>query len=266
MSQPLVSECLIFFIIRQDVQVGKGLEARLFRKKFPPRRIVHARVLGSVKVSMNFTTGDKPGMQDKGRKHLKTMVLVTLIVGLMGATSAYAFRMGGGCGMGGGKGMRWMMNLTPEQAGQVFDLKQKFMNDTAELRKGMLVKGAELAQLWKAETPDDKAILAKVKELGALRAQFMEKAVAQRLAMKKLVPAAGMGHCPTMGPGGGHGPMGPGSMGPGVCPPGGVCPAPGPGQGKGPEKGASLAPGSDDMAGFEGDFDQEMAAVQDTAW
>jgi hypothetical protein len=71
-------------------------------------------------------------------------MLVTLIVGLMGATSAYAFRMGGGCGMGpgmgGGKGMHWMMNLTPEQAGQVFDLRLKFMNETAELRKGMLLR------------------------------------------------------------------------------------------------------------------------------
>jgi Spy/CpxP family protein refolding chaperone len=203
-------------------------------------------------------------MQSTRRKPLKIIMLVTLIVGLMGATSAYAFRMGGGCGMGpgmgGGKGMHWMMNLNPEQAGQVFDLRQKFMNDTAELRKGMLVKRAELAQLWKAENPDEKAIVAKVKELGALRAQFMEKAVAQRLAMKKLVPAAGMGPCPMMGPGGGPGRMGPGAMGPGVCPPGAMCPAPGPGQGQGPDKGASLVPASDDMAGFEGDHDLEMAA------
>jgi len=200
-------------------------------------------------------------MQNTRRKPLKIIMLVTLIVGLMGATSAYAFRMGGGAGMGPGK--HWMMNLNPEQAGQVFDLRQKFMNDTAELRKGMLVKRAELAQLWKAENPDEKAIVAKVKELGALRAQFMEKAVAQRLAMKKLVPAAGMGPCPMMGPGGpggGPGRMGPGAMGPGVCPPGAMCPAPGPGQGQGPDKGASLVPGSDDMAGFETEHDLEMAA------
>ena len=206
-------------------------------------------------------------MHKKGRKHLKIILLVTLTVALVGATSAYAFRMGGGmgCGMGGGMGqgmgMRWMMNLTPEQAGQVFDLRQKFMNDTAELRKSMMVKRAEMVQLWKAENPDEKAIQAKVKELGALRTQFMEKAVAQRLAMKKIVPAA-MGDFPMMGPGMGRGPM----MGPGTCPPGGVCPAPGPGQGKGADKGASLAPGSDDMAGFEANFDLEMVAGQEPAW
>ena len=167
-------------------------------------------------------------MQNKGRKYFKTILLVTLIVGLVGATSAYAFR--GGMGMGHGWGHRWMMNLTPEQAGQVFDLKQKFMNDTAELRKNMMVKRAELGQLWKAEKPDEKAIQAKIKELGALRTQFMEKAVAERFAMQKIVPGA-MGPCPMMGPGGG--------MGPGM----------GPGRGKGPGPGACLTPGSGGMAG-----------------
>src|SRR3974377_599667 len=184
-------------------------------------------------------------MHQKGKKHLKTILLVTLIVALVGATSAFAFRGMGG-GMGRGMGMHMLMNLTPEQAGQVFDLRQKFMNDTASLRKDMMVKSVELAKLWKAENPDEQAILAKVKELSAVKAQFMEKAVAQRLAMRKLVPGA-MGPCPMMGPGMGHGPMGPGG-----------CPMPGQGQGKG-KAGASLAaPGSDDVAGLETTFDMEM--------
>jgi Spy/CpxP family protein refolding chaperone len=197
-------------------------------------------------------------MQNKGRKHFKTVLLVTLIVGLVGATSAFAFRggMGGGmgCGMGGGMGhgmgMRMMMNLTPEQAGQVFDLRQKFMNDTAELRKSMMVKGAELAQLWKAENPDEKSIQAKVKELGALKSQMMEKAVAQRFAMKKIVPGAmgpggSMGPCPMMGPGKGQCPMGPG---------------------QGPKQGASLAPGPDETVAHDAGLDLEMAHNQEPAW
>jgi hypothetical protein len=191
-------------------------------------------------------------MHQKGKKHLKTILLVTLIVGLVGATSAFAFRGMGG-GMGSGMGMHMLMNLTPEQAGQVFDLRQKFMNDTASLRKDMLVKSVELAKLWKAENPDEQAILAKVKELGAVKEQFMEKAVAQRLAMRKLVPGL-MGPCPMMGPGMGHGPMGPGG-----------CPVPGQGQEKGKE-GACLTPGSDDMAGLAADFDMEMASNEEPAW
>jgi len=180
-------------------------------------------------------------MRNKLRKNFKTILLLTLVVSLVGSTSAFAFK-----GMGGGWGKHgFMMNLTPEQAGQVFDLRQKFMNDTAELRKNMMVKRAELAQLWKAEKPDEAAILAKVKELSALRAQFMEKAVAKRLAMRKIAPQA-MGPCPGFGPG----------MGPGFGP-GGF----GPGKGKGPGRGqgASFIPGSNDMAGCEAGLIPDVA-------
>ncbi len=193
-------------------------------------------------------------MQDKRRTRGKIIFLAILVVSLVGATSAFAYRgMGGGMG-GGAMGRGWHMNLTPEQAGQVFDLKQKFMNDTAELRKNLMVKGAELAQLWKAETPDDKAILAKVKELSALRAQMVEKSVAQRLAVSKIVPQA-KGLCPMMGPGMGRG-MGPG-MGPG---------GPGPGKGMGPGRGpgAGANPGPQGMA--EDDPALDMAANLDFGW
>ncbi|MEJ2071145.1 MAG: Spy/CpxP family protein refolding chaperone [Syntrophobacterales bacterium] len=173
-------------------------------------------------------------MRHKLRKNLKTILLLTLVVGLVGSTSAFAFKGGGPWGRSWGR-HGFFMNLTPEQAGQIFDLRQKFMNDTAELRKNMMIKCAELAQLWKAEKPDEKAIMAKVKELSALRTQFMQKAVAKRLAMRKIVPQA-WGPFPGFGPGMGHG-FGPG-MGPGFVPggPGGK------GLGKGPGPGAAFIP------------------------
>ena len=177
-------------------------------------------------------------MGNKGRKHLKIILLVTLIVSLVGATSAFAYK-----GWGGGfKGKRgWFMNLTPEQAGKVFDLRQKFMNDTAEVRKNMMIKRAELAQLWKAEQPDEEAIQAKVKELSALKAQFMEKAVAQRLAMRKIAPNA-MGPCPGFGPG----------MGPGF--------GPGKGKVKGGGQGMNRFPGPNAMSADEAELNQDMAS------
>lgn len=143
---------------------------------------------------------------------LTPLLMVTLALAVAGTTAAFAWGgwgsagWGPGAGRGFGLGPRhmWLMNLTPEQAGQVFELRQKFMNDTAELRKQMLVKAVELAQLWKAEKPDDKAILAKSRELSALRAQFQEKAVALRLEMRKIVPQLPM-FGPGMGPGKGFG-------------------------------------------------------------
>ncbi len=136
-------------------------------------------------------------------------------------------RLGGGMGGGMGCGMMGAMNLTPDQAGKLFDLKQKFMNDTADVRKQMMVKHAELAALWKAEKPDQKAIVAKQKELNALKGQMQEKSVAFRLEARKIAPqfgqgfGHGMGHrprhgcpggCPMAGPGGGMGPGGSGQI------------------------------------------------------
>jgi len=179
-------------------------------------------------------------------RNLTTILLLTLVMSLVGATSALAWwGMGGGMGHGRMMKGRGLMNLTPEQAAQVFDLRQKFMNDTATLRKEMLVKGAELAQLWKADKPDDKAIVAKVKELGALRAQLMEKAVAHRLEVRKIAPAA-MGPCPMLGPG-----MGPGR---------------GPGPGQAPGKGAALGSGPGELSESECYPDMELGLTLASDW
>jgi Spy/CpxP family protein refolding chaperone len=79
-------------------------------------------------------------------------------------------------------------NLTPEQVGKLFDLRQKFLDDTASLRKEKLVKKAELRALWRAENPDEKQILAKLKEINAVRDKLQEKVVPFRLQVKKILP------------------------------------------------------------------------------
>ena len=119
-----------------------------------------------------------------------------------------------------GPGMRY---LTPEQAGKIFDLKEKFYADTAGMRKQMMVKESELAALWEAEKPDQNAIQAKQKELNALREQMEEKMTAIQFEAKKIAPdckmgegmGEGMGYGRGMGMGRGPG----GGMGPGNMPP-----------------------------------------------
>jgi zinc resistance-associated protein len=145
-------------------------------------------------------------------------VLLALALSMGLAASSWA-------GPGGGGGGCRFMNLTPDQCGKLFDLKQKFMNDTANLRKQMAVKRAELASLWRTEKPDEKAIIAKQKELNTLRGQMQEKRVPFLLAARKIAPQFGHGFhhgrghgmgrfggfpCPYYGPGaGGPGPGGP---------------------------------------------------------
>ncbi len=162
------------------------------------------------------------------RKSKMSLALVLGLVLTLGlAASSWARPWG--CGPGG-------MNLTPEQAGQLFDLKEKFHNDTASLRKQMWVKRAEMAALWRADNPDEKQIQAKQKEISALKGQLQEKAVALRLGIRKIAPQAafGPGGGCGMGRGGGFG-MGHGGgfgMGPGGGP--GMGPGNGPGMGPGP--------------------------------
>ena len=161
-------------------------------------------------------------MKKSGKLSLLLILALALSLGL--AASVWAQPMGKGMGHGPG-----MMNLTPEQAGKIFDLKEKMHADTAGLRKQMMVKHAELAALWKAEKPDQSAIQAKQKELNGLRDQMQEKMTTFRLEAKKIAPnfdmgmGRGMGHGKGMGRGCGMGPggmgMGPGPMGPGDAPP-----------------------------------------------
>jgi len=166
-------------------------------------------------------------MKNAGKVSLLLVLALALSLGL--AASVWAQPMSKGMGQG-------MMNLTPEQAGKIFDLMEKMHGDTAGLRKQMMVKRAEMAALWQPEKPDQNAIQAKQKELNALRDQMQEKMTACRLEAKKIAAdfnmgtgmGKGMGEgCCGMGPGMGHGP----GMGMGPCP--GMGPGPGGGMGPG---------------------------------
>ncbi len=153
-------------------------------------------------------------MKPLGKKSLLLALTLVLAVGLAAAVWAEAPK---GAPPGAPQGMMHRghhghMNLTPEQAAKLFDVKEKFRTDTAALRKQLFVGRAEMAALWKAETPDEKAMVAKVKEISALKGQMMEKMVLLHLEIRKIVPegfwgkGCGMGH--------GMGPGGPGEAGP----------------------------------------------------
>jgi zinc resistance-associated protein len=141
---------------------------------------------------------------------LLIILLLVLTLGAASIASAQPRGMGDGMGLddwGLGPGPkqgrgRGMMQMTPEQAGKVFDLHHKFMNDTADLRRQMFIKRAELAELWRAAEPDKAKIAAKQKELNALRDQLQEKSIPYRAEMRQL--------CPGFAQGPGFGPSGPG--------------------------------------------------------
>jgi len=121
---------------------------------------------------------------------IPALLLAALVISIGAVDSAWAR---GGWGMNA--------NVTPEQSAQLFDLKQQFMNDTAGLRKQMMIKRTELAALWQNATPDQNQIQAKQQEINALRDQLQTKRTAFQVQAQKISPQAGMG----MGRGAGRG-------------------------------------------------------------
>lgn len=121
-------------------------------------------------------------------KKLSVAVLLALGIFLSMAFTSWAqpWGMKGHQGHYGHHGK--FAKLTPEQAGKLFDLRQKFLDDTAGLRKDMVVKKAELRGLWRTDNPDEKQILAKLKEINAVKEKFQEKAVPFRIEVKKILP------------------------------------------------------------------------------
>jgi Spy/CpxP family protein refolding chaperone len=144
---------------------------------------------------------------------MRKLMIAILAVALL-ATSGLAMAQGwgGGPGMGRGPGMgmgygagdpgygprgqgygpgAWgaALNLTPEQTQKLQGLRDGFFKETIPLRNEMMVKKLELRTLWAQTKPEQEKILAKQKEINALRAQMQEKSTKFRLeARSNLTP------------------------------------------------------------------------------
>jgi Spy/CpxP family protein refolding chaperone len=162
-------------------------------------------------------------------KKMKKTVVVLGLVAVMVLGVAYAFAQGPGAGPGPGRGPGWgqekWSSLTPEQQTKLKELRQKFNDETAQLRGTMLTKRLELQSLWRNPKADSKAILEKEKEFRSLQNQMKDKAVQLKLEARTILtpeqlsqfgPGLGMGRGFGGGHmmGGRHG-MGRGGMGPG---------------------------------------------------
>jgi Spy/CpxP family protein refolding chaperone len=107
-------------------------------------------------------------------------------------------------------------------------MRESFFKENLPLRNEMQIKQLELRTLWAQTNPDQDKILAKQKEINAVKAQLQEKGTRHRLEMRKVLTpeqqaqlgAYGPGFGPGFGPGPGmKGGFGPGrGMGYGGCP------------------------------------------------
>ena len=148
---------------------------------------------------------------------------------------SYVYAQGPGYGRMGWGYEKWP-SLTPEQKTKFQELRQKFNDETAQLRGAMVTNRLELQSLWSDPKADAKAIQEKEKEMRALQDQMRDTAIQLRLEARKILTPeqrAQIGPGSGMGPGfGGRRMMG---YGPGACGYGR-----GPGYGMGPGYGASF--------------------------
>jgi len=167
----------------------------------------------------------------------KTIIVAILAVALL-ATSGLALAQGWGRGMGMGSGPCMTgagptgpgapgpgLNLNAEQTQKMQALRDSFFKETIPLRNEIMSKNLELRTLWTMTNPDQEQILAKEREINALRTQFQEKATRHHLeAMQMLTPeqraqfqAFRGGFGPGYGMRGGFGPGRGMGMGYGPC-------------------------------------------------
>jgi zinc resistance-associated protein len=180
---------------------------------------------------------------------MKRMIVAVLVVALVG-TAGLALAQGWGRGFGYGPGYpphygqrgAWGpgFNLTPEQTQKMQALQDKFFKETLPLRNELQAKVLELRTLWAQANPDQAKIMAKQKEINALREQLQEKSTQLRLEARNVLTPEQQAQLGPSGFGPGYGMMG--GFGPGYGMRGGYGPGYGMGYGRGYGMGYGFCP------------------------
>jgi Spy/CpxP family protein refolding chaperone len=164
-------------------------------------------------------------------------MLFAIVAGILLVTSGLALAQGWGRGSGYGPGYgsglcgfgpfgsgygpgpkgAWGLglNLTSEQNEKMQAMQEVFFKETLPLRNEMQTKQLELRTLWAQTNPEQEKIIAKQKEVNALRTQLQEKGTKVRLEMRKILTPEQQAQMRAYGPGFGPGPGMRGGYGPG---------------------------------------------------
>ena len=125
------------------------------------------------------------------------VVIMAAILATTGLATAQGWDKGHEMGMGygphsgglgsAGPGLWRGLNLTPEQTEKMQALRKSFFEEALPLRNELMSKKFELKALWVQTNPEEGKILAKQREINALRAQLQEKFTKNRLQMRKIL-------------------------------------------------------------------------------
>ncbi|OPY83965.1 MAG: zinc resistance protein [Syntrophorhabdus sp. PtaU1.Bin153] len=156
------------------------------------------------------------------------VIVVALCIGL--ATTVYAFGPGhryaaagwgghgpcyGGPGFGGGPLAG--LDLTKEQASQLWQIREKHHSDTRSLRYEMFQKRLELRKLYADPKADEALMLAKQKEINTLQQKMADKRAQLQFEERKVLTPDQIKKLNEMNGGPGYGFHGFGGRGFGPC-------------------------------------------------
>ena len=130
----------------------------------------------------------------------KALILITALIAV-GLLSTYAFSWGPGKGMGGyggstncpGIDRNAYADLTDAQKDEITTLRQKFIDDTYELRASMMQKHNEIRLLMETSQPDRTQLIRLNTEVSDLMKQLHENRIDFMLAAKKVAPELRLG-------------------------------------------------------------------------
>ena len=151
--------------------------------------------------------------------------------GMMGGPSGHeGFERGWGPGSRGKFGGVAYLGLSKEQIAKMQELRDRFYNETRDLRYEVAQKRLEMRKLFMDPKTDDATLLAKQKEMSALRQKLQDKMAQMMIEGRKILTPEQLQKLDRMGMGSGggmgfgmmdggmmgHGMMGGGMMGRGM--------------------------------------------------
>ena len=115
------------------------------------------------------------------------MIFAALAFSLVFSATTFAQSDQAKCGQHKKFGMAKYLKFTDDQIAKMKELKARYHTDTRDLKYALAIKKLEMRKLFTDPKADDATLMAKQKELNALRMQLMEKRAQKRIEWRKIL-------------------------------------------------------------------------------
>ena len=116
-----------------------------------------------------------------------SVIIIVLIVSMALAAAVYALPPEKGPGSHKKFGFKKYLNLSDEQLAKMKDLRNRFRDETRDLRYSLAIKRLEMRKLFTDPKTDDATLLAKQREISKLRQQLSDKRAQMKIEWRKIL-------------------------------------------------------------------------------